>query len=71
MTNTALTRNKARLLIDHPHAYRDWTIVGEATVPGFYHLESRLRLGLDYRENRVAYTTFTLCLHESQFERVP
>ena len=26
---------KARLLIDNPHAYRDWIIVGYSNVPGF------------------------------------
>jgi hypothetical protein len=35
---------KARLLIDHPHSYREWNIVGQCDVPGFFHLESRFRL---------------------------
>jgi hypothetical protein len=30
------SRNIARLLIDHPHAYRDWTVVGPDSVPGFW-----------------------------------
>jgi hypothetical protein len=34
----------ARLLIDHPHAYREWRIVGAASERGFYHLESSVRL---------------------------
>jgi hypothetical protein len=33
---------KARLLIDHPHSYREWNIVGQCDVPGFFYLESRL-----------------------------
>ena len=27
---------KARLLIDHPHSYREWNIVGHCDVPGFF-----------------------------------
>jgi hypothetical protein len=27
---------KARLLIDHPHSYREWNIVGHGDVPGFF-----------------------------------
>ena len=27
---------KARLLIDHPHSYREWNIVGQCDVPGFF-----------------------------------
>src|ERR1700693_899273 len=30
--------DKARLLIDHPHSYRTWTIIGVAIVRGFYYL---------------------------------
>ena len=60
--------NKAHLLIDHPHSYRDWDIIAPADVPGFYHLESRFRLNPG--ENPALYTTLTLCLHESEFERV-
>ena len=36
---------KARLLFDHPHSYREWNIVGQYDVPGFFYLESRFRLG--------------------------
>ena len=35
---------KARLLFDHPHSYREWNIVGQYDVPGFFYLESRFRL---------------------------
>src|SRR5580692_3901067 len=35
---------KARLLIDHPDSYREWNIVGQCDVPGFFYLESRFRL---------------------------
>ena len=59
---------KARLLIDHPHSYREWNIVGQSDVPGFFHLESRFRLNPG--EVPASYTEFELCLHESQFERV-
>ena len=59
---------KARLLIDHPHSYREWNIVGQCDVPGFFYLESRFRLNPG--ELPASYTVFELCLHESQFERV-
>jgi hypothetical protein len=59
---------KARLLIDHPHSYREWNIVGHCDVPGFSYLESRFRLNPG--EQPAIYTAFELCLHESQFERV-
>jgi hypothetical protein len=35
---------KARLLFDHPHSYREWNIVGQYDVHGFFYLESRFRL---------------------------
>ena len=54
----------ARLLIDHPHAYREWRIVGPASERGFYHLESSVRL------DQFETTKFTLCLHETEFERL-
>ena len=60
--------DKARLLIDHPHSYREWNIVGQCDVPGFFYLESRFRLNPG--EQPAIYTAFELCLHESQFERV-
>ncbi len=59
---------KARLLIDHPHSYREWNIVGQCDVPGFFYLESRFRLNPG--EQPALYTAFELCLHESQFEKV-
>ena len=59
---------KAWLLIDHPHSYREWNIVGRCDVPGFFCLESRFRLNPG--EQPAIYTAFELCLHESQFERV-
>jgi hypothetical protein len=59
---------KAHLLIDHPHSYRDWDLIAPADVPGFYHLESHLRLNPG--EQPALYTIFTLCLHESEFERI-
>jgi hypothetical protein len=62
---------QARLLIDHPHSYRDWKITGPSEVRGFFHLESSIRVGLDYYTERMTYTRFRLCLHESQFERLP
>jgi hypothetical protein len=55
----AASSNNARILIDHPHSYRDWIIVGKDAVPGFYHLESAVRLD-----------KFETTIHESQFERV-
>src|SRR6266446_3220485 len=59
---------KARLLSDHPHSYREWNIVGQYDVPGFFYLESRFRLNPG--EQPAIYTAFELCLHECQFERV-
>jgi hypothetical protein len=59
---------KARLLIEHPHSYREWNIVGQCDVPGFFYLESRFRLNPG--EQPAIYTAFELCLHESQVERV-
>jgi hypothetical protein len=59
---------KARLLFDHPHSYREWNIVGQYDVPGFFYLESRFRLNPG--EQPAIYTAFELCLHESQFERL-
>ena len=59
---------KARLLFDHPHSYREWNIVGQYDVPGFFYLESRFRLNPG--DLPASYTVFELCLHESQFERV-
>ena len=64
----AQSYGKARLLIDHPHSYREWNIVGQSDVPGFFYLESRFRLNPG--EVPASYTAFELCLHESQFERV-
>ena len=60
--------DKAWLLIEHPHSYRQWNIVGRCDVPGFFYLESRFRLNPG--ERPAIYTAFELCLHESQFERV-
>ena len=59
---------KARLQIDHPHSYREWSIVGQSDVPGFFYLESRFRLNPG--EQPAIYTAFELCIHECQFERV-
>ena len=60
--------SKARLLIEHPHSYREWNIVGQCDVPGFFYLESRSRLNPG--EQPAIYTAFELCLHESQLERL-
>ena len=61
---------KARLLFDHPHSCREWNIVGQYDVPGFFYLESRFRLNLNPGEQPAIYTAFELYLHECQFERV-
>jgi len=49
-------------------SYREWNIVGQCDVPGFFYLESRFRLNPG--EQPALYTAFELCLHESQFEKV-
>ena len=36
--------DKARLLIEHPHTYREWNIVGRCDVPGFFSLFSIFRV---------------------------
>lgn len=69
MTETNLRQLAAngtlvRLLIDHPHGYREWQIVGSDTVPGFYHMESAVDTGLH------GITQYELCLHESEFIRI-
>ena len=51
--------DKVRLLIDHPHSYREWNIVGRCEVPGFFYLESRFRLNPG--EQPAIYTAFELC----------
>jgi len=61
---TLSTSPRACILIDHPHAYREWTIVAVDSVPGFYHLEFSVRL------DRFETTIYRLCLHESEFERI-
>ncbi len=60
--------NTARLLIDHPHSYRPWRIIGRSSIPGFFHLESSFRL--DHYTDGEDRAMFILCLHESQFERI-
>lgn len=62
--------DKARLLFEHPHSYRDWNIVGVSGVPGFHHLESTVRLGFDFYQQRMVTTRFELCLHETEFTRI-
>ena len=57
-----------RLLIDHPHSYRPWRIVGPSSTPGFFYLESSFRLDGSSGDN--ARSTFSVCLHESEFERI-
>ena len=58
---------KARLLIDHPHSYREWNIVGQCDVPGFFYLQSRFRLnpGEVRRPTPPSSSVFT----RAQFER--
>jgi hypothetical protein len=63
MEHVAL-HSTARILIEHPHSYRQWTVVKKDTVRGFWHLKSALRLGSD------GLTVFHLVLHESEFEIV-
>src|SRR5215831_14598956 len=55
------TYDKAWLLIDHPHSYRQWNIVGRCDVPGFFYLESRFRLTLESsrRSTRHSSSVFT------------
>jgi hypothetical protein len=56
--------NTARLLLDHPHGGL-WHILGPDRVQGFYRLEARIRL------DQWETTRHEICLHESQFQRIP
>ena len=63
---------KARLLFDHPHSYREWNIVGQYDVPGFFYLESRFRLnpGEQPAIYTVSSSAFTSAnLKGSRFDR--
>jgi hypothetical protein len=51
--------NKARLLIDHPHSYRDCAIIAPAAAPGFFYLVSRFRANPG--QTPAIYTKFSLC----------
>jgi hypothetical protein len=64
-TATELENSKVRILIDHPHSYRDWQVVGPSSIPGFFHLQSSFRTS-----SPDPNSTFHLCLHESEFERI-
>ena len=59
--------NRARIFRDHPHAYREWTIVGPAKDRGFWILESCFRLNPVEPWDTSSYQ---LCLHETEFERI-
>jgi hypothetical protein len=62
--------NKARILIDHPHSYREWEIVGPASERGFYRLQSSISVGRDFYTERMTYTRFELVLFETDFQRI-
>jgi hypothetical protein len=64
-----LVSAKARLLIDHPHSYREWQIVGRSSIPGFFHLRSSFRTSSP--DQAPSHSTIHLCLHETEFERIP
>jgi hypothetical protein len=51
---------KARLLFDHAHSYREWNIVGQYDVPGFFYLESRFPLNMEssQRSTRPSNSVF-------------
>jgi hypothetical protein len=59
---------KVRILIDHPHSYRDWQILGPSSIPGFFHLRSSFRDSSPGQS--PSHSTFHLCLHETEFERI-
>jgi hypothetical protein len=59
---------KVRILIDHPHSYREWQIVGHSSIPGFFHLRSSFRTSATGQS--PSHSTFHLCLHETEFERI-
>jgi hypothetical protein len=67
-TEFADSLNTVRLLIDHPHSYRPWRVLGPSSIPGFFYLESSFRL--DHHTDGYAFSTFHLCLHESEFTRI-
>ena len=63
-----LENAKVRILIDHPHSHRDWQIVGRSSIPGFFHLRSSFRTSSPGES--PSHSTFHLCLHETEFERI-
>ena len=67
-TATELENSKVRILIDHPHSYRERQIVGHSSIPGFFHLRSSFRTNSP--EQSPPHSTFHLCLHETEFERI-
>jgi hypothetical protein len=58
------------LLIDHPAAGREWTLLGQDKIPGFYHLEISTLIGKDFYSERMEYQHFSLLLPENQFQRI-
>jgi hypothetical protein len=67
MSHVSYPLGRAVLLIPHPHDYREWNITSKDEVPGFYNLTSKLCLGRNFSNNRLEYTIFNICLHESEF----
>jgi hypothetical protein len=61
---------RAILLIDHPAAGREWTLLGQDKIPGFYHLEISTPIGKDFYSERTEYQYFSLLLPENEFERI-
>jgi hypothetical protein len=61
------SRNGVRLLFEHPHSGLPWKVLGRASDPGFWYLESAVPIGFDYEEERLDYQRFELVVHESSF----
>jgi hypothetical protein len=54
---------QVRVLFDHPHSHREWTIIEPDSVPYFYHIASCVDTGFGNQQ-------FSLVVHESQIERI-
>jgi hypothetical protein len=63
-----------RICFDHPHRGRNWRIVKPADVVGYWHVESTVivdrRKDWSTGEVRVTTQSFSLVLHDSEFERI-
>lgn len=60
----------ATLLIGHPAQGREWKILREGSVRGFYLLQSVCAIGRDPLTEQITYQHFSLLLPSESFERI-